>query len=132
VVVATQTRVGEAAVDHDGRWVASTPTVAVLAAPERLWEVAAVICSPVGSLAALAATAGSARARDAIRHRVSSIGALPLPVDVDAWRAGADALRTRDRAGFLVAMAAAYALAPSDEVDAWWLARAPWPDAPVS
>lgn len=132
VVVATQTRVGEAAVDPDGRWVASTPTVAVLAAPERLWEVAAVICSPVGSLAALAATAGSARARDAIRHRVSSIGALPLPVDVDAWRAGADALRTRDRAGFLRAMAAAYCLAPSDEVDAWWLVRAPWPDAPVS
>lgn len=132
VVVATQTRVGEAAVDLTGRWVASTPTVAVLAPPDRLWEVAAVICSPVGSIAALAATAGSARARDAIRHRVSSVGALPLPVDGEAWRAGADALRVHDRPGFLGAMAAAYGSVASDEVDAWWCARAPWPDPPES
>jgi hypothetical protein len=106
--------------------------VAVLAPPHRLWEVAAVICSPVGSLAALAATAGSARARDAIRHRVSSIGDLPLPVDADAWRAGADALRHRERSTFVDAMAAAYGLRASQEVEEWWLARAPWPDAPLT
>ena len=129
VVVATQTRVGEAAVDVGGRWVASTPTVAVLAPSDRLWEVAAVICSPVGSLAALAATAGSARARDAIRHRVASVGGLPLPVDHQAWRAGAEALRARDLEGFLAAMAAAYDLRAPREVHEWWLARAPWPDA---
>lgn len=127
VVVANQTRVGEAAVDELGGWVASTPTVAVVAAPARLWEVAAVICSPVGTIAALAATAGSARAGDAIRHSVASISDLPLPVDVDAWLAGADALRRMDKAEFLAAMGAAYGLAPSAEVDDWWSARAPWP-----
>ena len=52
VVVATQTRVGEAAVDQEGRWVASTPTVALVADPELLWRIAAVVCSPVGSVAA--------------------------------------------------------------------------------
>ncbi len=127
VVVATQTRVGEAAVDGTGRWVASTPTVAVVAAPDRLWEVAAVVCSPVGSIAALAATAGSARAGDAIRHRVATVVGLPLPVDAEAWRAGAEALRRLDREAFLAAMAAAYGLRPSAEVDEWWVARAPWP-----
>jgi hypothetical protein len=128
VVVATQTRVGEAAVDEDGTWVASTPTVAVVAEPHLLWRVAAVVCSPVGTIAALAATAGTARAGDAIRHGVASVEALPLPVDDDAWDAGADALRRLDRDGFLAAMAAAYGSPRRDDVDGWWAARAPWPD----
>ncbi|MCU1497388.1 MAG: hypothetical protein JWM47_1341 [Acidimicrobiales bacterium] len=129
VVVATQTRVGEAAVDLAGRWVASTPTIAVIADPARLWEVAAVVCSPVGTIAALAATAGSARARDAIRHTASTVAGLPLPVDHDAWSAGAEALRRWDRPAFLSAMAAAYAVpaAAIAEVDDWWSSRAPWP-----
>ena len=127
VVVATQTRVGGAAVDGAGRWVASSPTVAVVADPDRLWEVAAVICSPVGTIAALAATAGASRAGDAIRHSVASVADLPLPVDADAWVAGADALRRLDRSAFLAAMAAAYGLDATAEVDDWWSARAPWP-----
>lgn len=127
VVVATQTKVGEAAVDEAGRWVASTPTIAVVADPARLWEVAAIVCSPLGTVAALAATAGTARAGDAIRHTVASVGGLPLPIDHDAWRAGAAALRRQDRAAFVAAMAAAYAVDDSAELDDWWQARAPWP-----
>lgn len=126
VVVASQTRVGEAAVDPTGRWVASTPTIAVLADPDRLWAIAAVICSPVGSIAALAATAGAARGGAAIRQSVASITGLPLPVDGEAWAAGGEALRLQDRKGFLVAMAAAYGLVDSSEVDDWWSARTPW------
>ena len=42
VLVATQTRVGEAAVDEVGTWVPSVPTIAVVAPAERLWAVAAV------------------------------------------------------------------------------------------
>jgi hypothetical protein len=147
VVVATQTRVGEAAVDEEGRWVASTPTVAVTLAREpagvghdprgarpqadaeadALWLVAAVVCSPIGSVAALAATAGSGRTTTAIKHSVTSVLALPLPVDADAWQAGADALRCGDREGFAAAMAAAYAVADPAELNDWWQARAPWP-----
>ena len=37
VVVATQTRVVEVAVDDDGRWIAGVPLVVVLAPAERLW-----------------------------------------------------------------------------------------------
>ncbi|CAN5575868.1 hypothetical protein BH10ACT1_BH10ACT1_37450 [soil metagenome] len=129
VVVATQTRVGEAAVDREGRWVASTPTIAVVAPADRLWALAAVVCSPIGSVAALAATAGTARAAQAIRHTVASIGSLPLPVDVEAWDAGAEALRRHDREAFLAAMAAAYDVSAdaTSELHDWWTARAPWP-----
>lgn len=127
VVVATQTRVGEAAVDELGTWVASTPTIAVVADPGRLWEIAAVVCSPVGTVAALAATAGTARAGDAIRHTVASVAGLPLPVDHDAWRAGAEALRAHERHAFASAMAAAYAVDHEAELHDWWQARAPWP-----
>lgn len=128
VVVANQTRVGEAAVDETGRWVASTPTIVVLAKPDRLWLIAAVICSPVGTIAALAATGGAARSADAIRHSVASVAGLPLPIDVEAWAEGAVALRHHDRRRFLDATAAAYGLSPTSEVDDWWTARAPWPD----
>jgi len=127
VVVATQTRVGEAAVDLAGTWLASTPTVAVIADPARLWEIAAVVCSPVGSVVALALTAGSARSLVAIRHRVSSVSALPLPIDRDAWLAGSDALQRGDQSSFAEAMAAAYAVEAPGELEAWWTAAAPWP-----
>ncbi|MEZ5180257.1 MAG: N-6 DNA methylase, partial [Acidimicrobiales bacterium] len=131
VVVATQTRVGEAAVDEGGGWVPSTPTVALLAPPDRLWEVAAVVCSPVGTLAALAATAGSARARDAIRHRVETLADLPLPVDLEAWRAGAESLAAGDRHRFLAAMASAYDLADPTALHEWWAQRTPRTFGPV-
>ncbi|CAN5782432.1 hypothetical protein BH23ACT2_BH23ACT2_17800 [soil metagenome] len=126
VVVATQTRVGEAAVDDTGRWVGSTPTVVVMADPGQLWALAAVVCSPVGTVVALAATAGSARSAKAIKHGVASVVALPLPVDLDAWREGADALKDRDRDRFAAAMAAAYAVVDPSALHAWWAARAPW------
>lgn len=126
VVVATQTRVGEAAVDEDGRWVASTPAVVLLADPGRLWELAAVVCSPVGTVAALAAGVGTARTLTALKHGVTSVSSLPLPVDDDAWRAGAAALGVRDRAGFADAMAAAYDLVDHRPLAHWWADRVPW------
>jgi len=129
VVVATQTRVGEAAVDERGTLLPSTPVVAAFASPARLWAVAAVICSPVGSVAALARTAGTGRSAQAVRHTTASVGDLPLPVDPDAWRAGADSLRDGDRDRFVESMAAAYAVGPTDaaRLAAWWTPRAPWP-----
>ena len=60
VLVATQTRVGEAVVDEVGTWVPSVPTIAVVAPAERLWAVAAVICSPVATALAVRRTAGTA------------------------------------------------------------------------
>ncbi|MCB0977845.1 MAG: N-6 DNA methylase [Acidimicrobiales bacterium] len=133
VLVATQTRVGEAVVDETGNLLPSTPVVVAFAAPERLWEVAAVICSPVGSAAALARTAGSGRSSQAVRHTTTSVVELPLPVDLAAWRTGAEALRRRDRPGFVSSMTAAYDVHPDDvdDLTKWWLQRAPWPAPPL-
>lgn len=132
VVVATQTRVGEAVVDARGTLLPSTPVVVAFAAPDRLWDVAAVICSPVGSVAALARVAGTGRSAQAIRHTTGGLKDLPLPVGADAWQTGAAALRDRDRDGFVAAMAEAYEVGPSDAAPLadWWTARAPWPTPP--
>lgn len=132
LVVATQTRVGEAAVDEHGTWVGCTPTVVVRLRSEAetdlesLWKVAAVICSPVGTVSALAAAAGSARSGDAIRQSASSVVGLPLPYDCDAWAEGASALRAHHSERFVTAMAAAYGVDDATELNEWWLARAPW------
>lgn len=127
VLIATQTKVGEAAVDEHGSWVASTPTVAAVAPEEVLWKLAAVVCSPVGSALAAAWTAGTGRTAGSIKHSVASVKALPLPVDEAAWSDGADALRRGDRSRFVAAMADAYRLHdPDDELGRWWTARAPW------
>lgn len=123
VVVATQTRVGEAVVDATGTWVASVPTIAVIAPPEHLWRLAAVVCSPVGTVAALAATAGAARGRLAIKHTVHSVAGLPLPVDGAAWADGAAHLEAADLERFVTAMAAAYAVEDPDLLAEWWFGR---------
>lgn len=129
VVVASQTRVGEAAVDEAGTWVASTPTVVVRSDPDRLWEVAAVVCSPVAAGVLLGVGAGGGRSADAIRPTVASVLDLPLPVDGEAWRTGAQALRHGDLARFASAMAAAYDREPG-ALEAWWTARLPAPPPP--
>ena len=138
LIVATQTRVGEAAVDEAGTWVPSTPTIAVrpndpssavpgTTAVDRLWALAAVVCSPVGSIAALSATFGSGRSALAIRHTASSVADLPLPVDDSAWNSGAQALRVGDLELFASAMATAYALMPieADRLSRWWFTQLP-------
>jgi len=138
VVVATQTKVGEAAVDEEGGWVPSTPTIVLRPvagghlpgsdAVEMSWALAAVVCSPIGSVAALAASFGSGRTSHALKPTAASVLDLPLPVDPDAWAAGARALRERDRDGFAAAMAEAYGLDAGDAADlqGWWTSRAPW------
>jgi hypothetical protein len=138
VVVATQARVGEAAVDAGGRWVASTPALAVFPAEagiladrepvEALWCIAAAICSPVGSWAALAGSFGSARSAQAAKLHARGVLDLPMPCDPAAWLAGAQALRDHHREPFAAAMAAAYDLSRDEaaRLQDWWSARAPW------
>ena len=126
LVIPTQTKVGEAAVDLTGNWVPSTPTIALLAPSERLWELAAVICSPVGTVCSLAAGFGTGRNIMALKPTTASVSALPLPVDRPAWLEGARALRERRRDRFLESMAAAYEVSGSDELHTWWVERSPW------
>jgi hypothetical protein len=139
VVVATQTRVGEAAVDEDGAWLPSTPVIALLPLPQsdvipgddeadRLWSLAAVVCSPLGTVLALADSFGSARTPDAIKPTAASVLDLPLPADPEAWAEGAAALRRHAREPFAAAMARAYGIRARDasELERWWTRRARW------
>ncbi|HEY4376828.1 MAG TPA: hypothetical protein VGM93_06700, partial [Acidimicrobiales bacterium] len=125
VVVAPQTRVGEAAVDVGGSWVASVPTVALLAEPPDLWRVAAVVNAPPMAAHALAASAGTALADGAIKLSGAQVLALPLPADREAWAEAARALEIADLDSFGPTMTAAYGLSADDPVVAWWQERRP-------
>jgi hypothetical protein len=98
VVVATQTRVVEAAVDDDGTWWPSVPVISVVLDPERddeehRWMVAAALMAPPVAAWAAERSAGTAMAAHALRLSARQLTEVPLPVDVDAWREGATILR---------------------------------------
>lgn len=138
VVVATQTRVIEAAVDVDGRWVPSTPVLAVPAAPERLWHLLAALLAPAASAWALHETAGTALVPDALKLSAAQLRRLPGPVDERAWDDGALAARAAqlaasagereaalDMLGTAVLAAHRVAGSEAEELRRWWRAR--WP-----
>jgi hypothetical protein len=131
VLVATQTRVVEAAVDAAGSWVPSVPVVSVVPHdPADLWRVAAAVVSPAATAWLLGRAPGTALARGAIKVAAPDLLALPLPADRGAWDEAAAAVRaltTRAASpaacdGFLAAAAAAYATPTS--LTAWWRERA--------
>jgi N-6 DNA Methylase len=133
LLVATQTRVVEAAVDASGSWVPSVPVVAVVPHdPADLWRVAAAVASPAATAWLLGRAPGTALARDAIKVAAPDLLVLPLPADPGAWDEAAAAARAvttgpasewpaaRDR--FLAVATAAYATAPT--LADWWRQRA--------
>jgi hypothetical protein len=131
LVVATQTRIVEAAVDADGSWVPSVPVVSVVPHdPADLWRLAAAVASPTATAWLLGRAPGTALARGALKVAGPDLLALPLPAERDAWDEAAAAVRdvaagspwpgAADR--FLEAAAAAYATPPS--ITAWWRGRA--------
>jgi hypothetical protein len=133
VVVATQTRVVEAAIDHDGHMVPSVPVVAVAAPPDRLVMVAAVLHAPPVSAWALHRAGGAALTADAIKLSARQVLEVPLPIDETRWRLATDLLAAHcvgsasapDPAAFGAEMCAAYGLDPDHPVLAWWLDRLP-------
>lgn len=130
LVVASQTRVVEAAVDEEGSWVPSVPALAVLPAdPADLWLVAAAVLSPAATAWLARRSAGTALDRHGIKVSGPDLAALPLPRREAAWREAASALRcfagrpttvALDR--YLAAAAAAYEV--DDAVTTWWRDRA--------
>jgi hypothetical protein len=134
VVVATQTRVLEAAVDEHGAWWPSVPVISVHAPADSLWHVAAAINSPFAAAWALRRAAGSALSGDAIKLSARQLLELPLPPGGAAWDEGAAALvrlagasspslRRAALAEFGATMGAAYDAGP--EVLEWWCSRLP-------
>ena len=130
LVVATQTRVVEAAVDVEGTWVPSVPTLAVVpTADEDLWRLAAAVLSPAATAWFARRSAGTGLDRGALKVTGPDLAALPLPTDEAAWGAAAVALQAFVASpapgaldAYLDAAAEAYAVAPA--VTAWWRSRA--------
>jgi hypothetical protein len=85
VLVATQTRVIEAAVDPVGQYVPATPLISLHADADRLWHVAAVLTNPYTTAMALHGTFGTALVSDALKLSATQVLALPLPADRETW-----------------------------------------------
>ena len=135
VVVASQTRVVEAAVDEAGTWLPSVPLVSVSGPADRLWHAAAALLSPVTTAGVLRRGAGAALAADHLKLGAPQVRDLPLPPDGPDWDEAAAAVRTATRAPeptarraalvhAAVASCAAYGVAGDGLVD-WWAARLP-------
>jgi hypothetical protein len=140
VVVAAQTRVVEVAVDLDGSWWPSVPTIAVMPRSgdvSDLWRIAAVLAAPPVSAWALHHFGGSALSSDAVKLSARQVLAIPLPVDAGAWAAGAEAAAAAQHAadrldpdGWQLALAQlgdtmTRAYQVGDDVREWWLQRLP-------
>jgi hypothetical protein len=117
VLLATQTKVLEAAVDAAGDWVPSVPVVSVEPHdPADVWRVGAVLCSPSASAWAATTYLGAGLSPGAVKLSASQVLEVPLPAR--RWDAAADALRAGDVAGCARKMQAAYEADPA--VLAWW------------
>jgi hypothetical protein len=136
LVVATQTRVLEVAVDERGDVVPSTPVIAVHAPPDHLWRLAAAMSAPPVTAIALRTAFGAALSTHAVKLSARQVLGLPLPADENAWdhaarlaRAAAavpradHAARAAALAEYGAAACVAYGVASSDMLD-WWLTRA--------
>lgn len=137
LLVATQTKVLEAAPDHDGSMIGSVPVVVVRPKdPGDLWHLAAALHAPAATAWLLRASAGTALSPDACKPTAALLADLPLPVDPAAWDEAARL--AREIAGGADAWAAFAATADrahgvTDGVTAaWWLARLPRPRSPRS
>lgn len=130
LVVATQSSVLEAAVDTVGDWVPSVPCVAVEAAPEHLWHLAAVLNSAVASAWALERFAGAGLSPGAVKLSARQVLDIPLPADRSAWDEAALILaRAPASIGSLIAsnetMLRAYGLVGESVLLTWWASRLP-------
>lgn len=130
VVVAPQTRVVEAAVDVDGRFVPGVPLVSVEARdgaePGWWWLVVAALSAPPVTAWAVAETAGTARGRHALKLAARQVLDVPLPSDRSRWEAAAaDLARGAALADVAGELTAAYGIDPDDPLVVWWRDRLP-------
>jgi SAM-dependent methyltransferase len=124
VLVANQTRIVEAVADPCGAWLPGVPVSSLVPTRDAtVWELAAVLTSPVATAAAWLAAAGTGLSARAIRLGPAALAALPWPAgDVGP---GARLLRDGDVLGCGRAIAAAYAdgtagTADRDVLFEWW------------
>jgi hypothetical protein len=120
----------EAAADHHGTWVPSTPVVSAVAHDAAdVDRLTALVCSPAVSLWAAQRASGTALSSDALRISAALVAEIPLPADQAAWDEAAQRLREGDVVGFACAATAMFDLgaAAEAEVLSWWVDRAKLP-----
>ncbi len=135
VVVATQTRVVEAAVDVGGRWLPSTPLISVVAPPERLWHAAAALLAPPVTAWALRHWGGTALAAGGLKLSAAQVRIIPSPQPGPDWDEAAEAVQRASEADgederrrhLLEGAMASTRAYGGDElaVVTWWEARLP-------
>lgn len=136
VVVATQTRVIEACVDEQGRFLPVVPLISITPRGEAdLWRLAAAVLAPVNSLRALERCAGAGLSSGAIKLSASGVRRIELPGVASAWDASALSLRRLAEArhderpqalrAFGAESLAAFGLggAAARRILHWWLSR---------
>ena len=136
VVLATQTRTLEAAVDELGEYVPSVPVVSIIPHDVDLWRLVAALNAPPVLLIAFQRHSGSGLGADALRLSARDALALPLPRDEGAWAEAASLMeavsqsRTGSRRASLLreyaaAASAAYGCNGDQELIDWWWGRLP-------
>lgn len=133
VVVASQTRVVEAAVDRAGSWLPAPPVVSVVpSAPELVGRVAALLAAPPVTAWVAQRMAGAALTPGSLRVSGPLLASIPLPVDRLGWDRAERAFE--DHQPDYPELATAMFHLPADRHDAvltWWSERAEpmWPPA---
>jgi hypothetical protein len=134
VLVATQTRVVEAAPDPSGECLPVTPLISVEPSGDRdVWWLTAALLAPPVSARAVAQHLGAGLSAGALRWSASAVLDVQLPEDEGAWGEGAELCRDlascepSRRAPLLErlgrTMCRAHGLASDHEVMTWWAER---------
>lgn len=129
VLVANQTRILEAVADPEGSWLPGvpvttvTPSETLTAVPATVWELAAVLTSPVASVLAWHAAGGTGMSTTSIRVGPAVLAATPWPAGPIG--AAVDALGDGDVTACALAITRAYGIdQPSaDRLVTWWSER---------
>lgn len=134
VLVATQTRVVEAAPDPTGECVPVTPLISVEPVGDRdVWWLTAALLAPPVSARAVARHLGSGLSAGSLRWSASAVLDVELPLDHAAWAEGAELCRTlascgpTERNGLLEllgdTMSRAHGLEGDVDLRSWWIER---------
>lgn len=127
VLVANQTRIIEAVADPDGAWLPGVPVVSVTptGSATGVWELAAVLTSPVASVLAWYAGGGTGLSATSVRVGPAVLAMTPWPSG--QLERAVEALRSGDILGCGVAVANAYGLGDdaAGALLSWWAERLP-------
>jgi SAM-dependent methyltransferase len=136
VLVANQTRIIEAVADPDGAWLPGVPVTTVTplatsaAITATVWELAAVLTSPVASVLAWHAGGGTGLSTTSVRVGPAVLAATPWPAG--SLTRAVSALHAGDIEACGRAVTEAYGLAAdgpdgtaADRLVSWWVERLP-------